>query len=125
MRPRLPLAINGIDFSAAASRLAYTIVYNDRTGGNERLMLSGDRYFDILDRRPTIVWELNALWADELAALHAAINAADVVPVLYYDTATNAPMTGYFHGTIGTQVLGLYNSRGMMFHGPVLTLESR
>lgn len=125
MAMRLPLTIGGVDFSEAASRREYSISYEERTGQNAGLMLNGDRVLDIIDRRPVITWPLNALWMDELVSLQAAIYAADYVEVSYLDTRTGQTATGYFHGTISEQKVGLISSRGTMFHGPTLTLTSK
>lgn len=122
---RLPLIINGVDFSTAASRLEYQIEYEDRVGENTTMMLNGDEYPDVLDRRPIITWQLNALWSDELAALYAAIGDGQYVPVLYFDTRTNAEQVGVFRASISRQQIGMINARGKMFHGPTLTLRSR
>ena len=123
---RLPLVINGTDFSRQAQRLQYSVVYEDRTGENVTLMLNGDEYLDILTKRPVITWALNMLWSDELAALHAAIDAAIYVPVYYFDTVQGAAKIGYFHGTIGQTRAALLRSDATAFaDGAVLTLRSR
>lgn len=125
MAMRLPLVINGVDFSEAASRREYQIVYEERSGDAGGLMLNGDMTLDIRAKRPVITWPLNALWLDELQKLYAAINAADYVAVSYLDTATGQTVEGLFHGTIGVQKVGLISARGIMFHGPTLTLRSK
>lgn len=123
---RLPLVINGSDFSLAVQRLGYSVTYEDRQGENATFLLSGDEYLDVLTSRPVITWALNMLWGDELAALKAAIRQAIYVPVFYYDTDDGAGKIGYFHGTIGTESVGLIDSRGYAFRdGAVLTLRSR
>lgn len=125
MARRLPLIISGVDFGEAASRREYEVTYEERTGSNAGMMLNGDMELDIMARRPVITWPLNALWSDELATLQQTINRSDYVEVTYFDTATGAQATGWFHGTIGGQKVGLISERGIMFHGPTLTLRSR
>lgn len=123
---RLPLVINGSDFSLAVQRLGYQVTYEDRQGENATFLLSGDEYLDVLTSRPVITWPLNMLWADEMAALHSAIKSAIYVPVFYFDPDQGAGVIGYFHGTIGTESIGLIDSRGYAFRdGAVLTLRSR
>ena len=123
---RLPLVINGVDFSLAVQRLGYQVTYEDRQGENATFLLSGDEYLDVLTSRPVITWPLNMLWADELAALKAAIRSSIYVPVYYFDTDQGEGVIGYFHGTIGTESVGLIDSRGYAFRdGAVLTLRSR
>ena len=98
---RLPLIINGTDFSRQVERLGYQVVYEDRTGENTTLALSGDEYLDVLTSRPIITWPLNMLWSDEMAALRSAIKSAIYVPVYYFDPEQGAGVISYFHGTIG------------------------
>lgn len=123
---RLPLIINGADFSRQVERLGYQVVYEDRTGENTTLALSGDEYLDVLTSRPIITWPLNLLWADEMAALRSAIKSAIYVPVFYFDPDQGAGVIGYFHGTIGQATVGLIRTNQIAWqNGAVLTLRSR
>ena len=123
---RLPLVINGTDFGAAVSRLAYQVTYEDRVGENTTFLLSGDEYMDVLAARPVITWPLNMLWADELASLKTAIRGAIYVPVYYFDTEQGSAKIGYFHGTIGTESVGIVRESAVAFRdGAILTLRSR
>ena len=124
-RQRLPLNINGTDFTDMANRTGYSIEYEDRTGENAVLLLSGDMDIDLLASRPVIYWPLNALWSAELAQLAQAINAYPYVPVFYFDTATNTDKYGYFHGTISRADARLITASGRMLDGMTLTLRSR
>ena len=124
-RPRLPLVINGIDFSEAANRTGYSIYYEERTGQNTFLALSGDEDLDVLAKKPVITWPLNALWSDELAQLENAIDSSTYVPVSYFDTKSNMEQTAYFHGTIDRMPAQLVSERGTMFYGMTLTLRAR
>ena len=124
-RPRLPLTINGIDFSEAVNRTGYSVYYEDRTGKNTFFALSGDEDLDVLVQKPVITWPLNALWSDELAQLQRAIYSSTYVPVSYFDTELNAEQTAYFHGTIDRQPARLVSERGVMFYGATLTLRAR
>lgn len=124
---RLPLAINGIDFSEAAERLSYSIGYEDRVGASAVTMLNGDEYPDVLARRPVITWPLNMLWAEELRRLYRALGDRNsYVPVRYYDTRAAKEITGEFRGTLSATTIGLNNARGAAFRdGAVLTLRAR
>ena len=124
-KPRLPLIINGVDFSEAANRTAYRIFYEERTGNNYFLALSGDEDLDILASKPIITWPLNALWSDEMAQLKTAINSSIYVPVSYFDTNTGTEQSGYFHGSISEEPIPLVSERGIMLYGMTLTLRSR
>lgn len=123
---KMPLEINGVDFSALTARLGYTVAYEDRTGGNSMTMQNGDEYLDVITRRPVLTWPLNSLTGAELASLHAAINAGVYVWVLYYDTATGDTAEGWFHGTISEQTVGVLRTGGYYrFRAPTLTMRSR
>lgn len=123
---RLPLVISGTDFSRAVERLSYSVTYEDRIGENTTLALSGDEYMDVLARRPVITWPLNMLYADEMAALEAAIDLAIYVPVYYLDRKLGTATIGYFHGVIGQAQVGLVRDTQVAWrNGAVLTLRSR
>lgn len=123
---KMPLKINGVDFSADTERLGYSIVYEDRKGGNTMTMQNGDEYQDIIVRKPVLTWRLDSLTMTRLAALHAAINAAVYVSVTYYDTATASQKTAYFHGVISSQEVGVIRNGGYYrFKAPVLTMRAR
>ena len=123
---RLPLIINGTDFSRQVERLGYQVVYEDRTGENTTLALSGDEYLDVLTSRPIITWPLNMLWSDEMAALRSAIKSAIYVPVYYFDPDQGAGVINCFHGSIGQATVGLIRTNQIAWqNGAVLTLRSR
>lgn len=123
---KMPLVINGVDFTADTERLGYSIVYEDRTGGNTMTMQNGDQIQDVIARKPGLSWRLDSLTMTRLAALHAAINAAVYVEVTYYDTATASIKTAYFHGTISTQEIGVIRDGGYYrFRAPVLSMKAR
>ena len=123
---KMPLEINGVDFSGDTERLGYSIVYEDRTGGQTMTMQNGDRWEDVIVRKPRLVWRLDSLTMTRLAALHEAINAAVYVRVKFYDTATATLKTAWFHGTISAQEVGVIRAGGYYrFRAPVLTMTAR
>lgn len=123
---KMPLTINGVDFSAMTERLGYSIAYEDRKGGNSMTMQNGDEYQDIITRKPNLTWRLDSLTMTELALLHTAINAAVYVETSYYDTATASVLTAYFHGVISSQEIGVIRAGGYYrFRAPVLTMRAR
>lgn len=122
----MPLKIGNTDFSAITERLGYSIVYEDRKGGNTMTMQNGDEYQDIIVRKPVLTWRLDSLTMTQLSALHAAINAAVYVEVYYYDTELASTNTAYFHGTISSQEVGVIRDGGYYrFKAPVLTMRAR
>ena len=123
---KMPLTIGGVDFSAITQRLGYSVAYEDRNGGNTMKMMNGDEYQDLIVRKPILTFQLDSLTMTQLAALHAAINAATYVSVTYYDAATAAQKTAYFHGVINAQTVGAIRNGGYCrFKAPVLTLRAR
>lgn len=121
---KMPLVINGVDFSPLTERLGYSIVYEERTGENTRTMLNGDEYIDLIVRKPVLTWRLDSLTAPQLASLHSAI-APNYVTVTYYDTASAALKTAYFHGAISEQEVGVIRGTYYRFRAPTLTLRAR
>ncbi len=123
---KMPLKINGVDFSALTERCGYSIVYEDRKGGNSVTMMNGDEYQDVIVRKPNLTWRLDSLTMNQLQSLHAAINASVYVQVYYYDTATKSNRTAYFHGTISEQEVGVIRAGGYYrFKAPTLTMRAR
>ncbi len=123
---KMPLEINGVDFSEDTERLGYSIVYEDRIGGQTMTMQNGDRWEDVIVRKPRLVWRLDSLTMTRLAALHEAINAAVYVRVKFYDTATATLKTAWFHGTISAQEVGVIRAGGYYrFRAPVLSMTAR
>ena len=123
---KMPLTINGVDFSALTERLGYSIVYEERKGGNGMTMANGDEYQDIIVQKPVLTWRLDSLTNAQLASLHAAISAAIYVQVTYFDTAANQNKTAWFHGTISAQEVGVIRNGGYYrFRAPTLTMKAR
>ena len=123
---KMPLVINGFDFTDITERLGYSVVYEDRKGGNSMTMMNGDEYLDVIARKPILTWRLDSLNDWQLAELHEAINAAVYVSVYYYDPAAGECRTAYFHGTISAQEVGVIRRDGTYrFRAPTLTLRAR
>ena len=122
---KMPLTINGVDFSAMTERLGYSVVYENRTGQNSMTMLNGDEYLDVIVRKPVLTWPLNSLTDAELHQLLTAIHAAVYVPVSFFDTETQSVLTAYFHGTVSVQEVGVIRAGGYRFRSMTLTMRAR
>lgn len=123
---KMPLTIGGIDLSSFTERCGYSIVYEDRMGGNTVTMTNGDEYQDVIVRKPVLTWRLDSLFGGQLKFLHDAINASTYVEVSYYDTATKSIKTGLFHGSISSQEVGVIKGGNIYrFKAPVLTMRAR
>ena len=99
---RLPITINGVDFTPYTSKNAYKVTYEKREGVNSGVMLDGSKTFDLLAYKAVIEWELNALTSAQLSAVLAAC-MEQYVEVSYFDTLTNAERTAEFIPDVGTQ----------------------
>ena len=122
---KMPLIINGTDFSALTERLGYSVAYEDRTAG-KMTMLNGDEYIDLIARKPILTWSLDSLNTSDLASLMEAINEAAYVSVTYFDPAAGDLTTAYFHGTISTQSVGVIRGAGSYrWKSSVLTMRAR
>lgn len=123
---KMPLKISGTDFSSLTERCGYSIVYEDRKGGNSMTMQNGDEYQDVIVRKPILKWRLDSLTMTQLQQLHSAINSAVYVPVEYYDTEAKTTKTAYFHGTISEQEVGVIRANGYYrFKAPTLNMRAR
>ena len=111
---RLPLVINGTDFSAMANRTAYEVEDEERTGDNAFMSQAGTEDMDLLRTVQNIYWPLNALWADELAQLRQAVKAYTYVPVQYFDIDNAQANTAYFHGSFQRFAMPYVTTRGRM-----------
>ena len=123
---KMPLTINGVDFSAMTERCGYSIVYEERQGNNSMMMLNGDEYVDVIARKPVLTWRLDSLTNTQLSQLLQAVYAAVYVSVTYYDTETSATKTALFKGSVSAQEVGVIRSGGYYrFRAPVLTMRAR
>lgn len=126
MQQKMPLTINGVDFSQLTERCGYSIVYESRQGGNSMTMQNGDQYVDIITRRPVLTWRLDSLTNTQLAQLLAAVHAAPYVSVAYFDTESNSVKTSMMTGSVSSQEVGVLRAGGYYrFRAPTLTMRSR
>lgn len=125
-KPRIPIVINGIDFSLAMERTGWAVEYEERSGNNAFLSLAGTYDYDILALVPTIYCPLNALWGDEIKQLRSAALSSVYVPVYTLDLDSGEAINGYFHATFGRISVPLITQTGYMVKdGTVLTLRGR
>ena len=129
---RLPITIDGVDFSTLTDRNKYVVTYKPREGSNSGIMLNGDKTFDVLvdDQdnpvyKPTISWKLNALTLSQLSAIQNA-TAKPEVTVSYLDTRAAAENTAVFHPTLGAANFA-FARHGLYYFkdGSDLTMEAK
>ena len=121
---RLPLTINGTDFSALANKYEYEVGYTTRTGPNGGVMLDGTKVVDIIAYKAVITWPLNDMRDTDLASIQSACQTAEVT-VTFWDTLTNAQRTSTFLPTFSAQKIGILRSTGKWWKGISLSLEEK
>lgn len=122
---RLPLIIDGVDFSASINRYGYTVGYIKREGGFGGMMQDGSMRVDILARKAVLTLTANSLKSDAQAALLSAC-AKDYVTVTYFDTMSNRTREAEFIPDIGDQTVGILSADGTnWFTGMIITLTER
>lgn len=124
-RPRIPLEINAVDFTADANRTAYSVVYEDRIGPNSGFMLDGTETGDLLKRKAVITWPLNDLTSDRLSRI-MLICEDEYVAVKFFDPRINGVRSSVFKPNISAATCNNVTPRGVYwFTGQVLTLRER
>ena len=122
---RLPLIIDGVDYSTSINRYGYTVGYIKREGGFGGMMQDGSMRVDILARKAVLKLTANALKSDAQASLLAAC-AKDYVTVTYFDTLSNENREAEFIPDVGDQTIGILSADGTSwFTGMVITLTER
>lgn len=122
---RLPIAIDGVDFTPYTNKNAYRVSYEKREGANSGVMLDGSKSFDLLANKAKIEWELNALTSAQLSAVLTAC-LKQYVTVTYFDTLTNAERTAEFIPDVGRQDYAFSRHDLYFFKdGITITLEER
>lgn len=119
---RLPITIDGVDFTPYTSKNAYTVEYVKREGPNSGQMMDGSQVIDLLAYKALITWELNALTSAQLSAVLQAAQK-QYVTVSYFDTAINDVRQATFIPTVGAQAYA-FARHGLHYFrdGTVLTL---
>lgn len=121
---RLPLTINGVDFSLLANKYEYQLGYITREGSNGGVMLDGTKVVDIIAYKAKITWPLNDMRDTDLAAIQSACQTPEVT-VTFWDTLTNAQRTSTFIPSFSEQKIGILRSPGLWWKGISLVLEEK
>lgn len=124
MAKRLPLTIDGQDFSAHINRYSYGVEYIPRDGGRGGMMQDGSMTTDILAWKAVYTMGLNDLTGDRLASMQAAC-AKSYVEATVYDPLTNASRTATFIPTLSGSSAKLFAGDVVWFGGGVLTLTEK
>ena len=125
MADRLPLLLNGVDFSTYANKNGYSIRYEDRMGPCSGQLQDGTEIYDLQARKAVVTWSLNDLPGDKLAEV-LQICEERYVAVTVLDTKLNAPRSMVCIPTVGEQKMLLTTQEGVRwFTGQILTLRER
>lgn len=127
---RLPLTIDGVDFSVLANKYEYSISYSAREGSNSGIMLNGDKTIDVLvddDDNPvykaTITWNLNDMKDTDLMAIQSAV-LKPYCSVTFFDTRINDERTATMIPSLSESNIGILRATKWWKH-PTLTLEEK
>lgn len=121
---RLPLIIDGVDFTAYAQRNGYQISYEDRKGANGGTMLDGSITVDIVKRAEVLSIPLNPLDGEDFSALLRAV-MKDYVTATVWDTKENEERTAVFIPSITNGSLAIITDTVKFWNGAVLKLREK
>ena len=124
---RLPLILNGHDYSQDANKWGYSCSVVTRTGPNARQMQDGSKRPDNLAYKTRIVFQMNGLKADRRAALAADIMADFTVGTVYDANYDALREDVEWMCTLSAAPIPWYNTDGSVKYskGLVLTMEER
>lgn len=106
---RLPLSVNGKDFSSLANAYGYTVNYEPVYGPNATaVMQDGTELIDLLGWRTVVTVSCNDLETAKQAELLTACLAAEV-ELEYFDTRLNADTTATFTTSVSGSSIKLYD----------------
>lgn len=114
---RLPLAVNGKDFSRLANAYGYTVTYEPVYGPNgSAVMQDGSELHDLLGWRTIVSVACNDLETDQQAELLTACLAPEVW-LEYFDTRRNATATAQFTTSVSGSGIKLYDVGNVRIFG--------
>lgn len=97
---RLPIGIEGVDFTPYTNKNKYRVSYTRREGSNGGTMLDGSRTVDLLAYKAVIEWDLNALTSAQLATVLGAC-IKQYVTVTFFDPMINDTREAVFIPNVG------------------------
>lgn len=122
---RLPIVINGIDFTNKINKYSYSVKYKKVTGPNGGTMQNGDETVDQLGVKPVIRFGTNGMKSEDLAILLKELTETYVM-VKFFDTRINDTRRAIFIPTIGeSRVIAYQNNKWVWFGETTVTLEGR
>lgn len=125
MKARLPLIIDGTEFSPMFNRYQYTVGYIPQTGENGGIMLDGSETVDVLKWKAVLTLPANDLKAEDLSRLLSAC-AQTYLAVTYFDTRTNQERQALFIPEIGESRFAMMTAQGVKwFSGMAVTLREK
>ncbi len=122
---RLPIVIDGVDFTPYTMKNGYRVQYIRREGVNSGLMLDGSTTIDVLAFKAVIEWDLTAMTSAQFSNVCNACIKNEVT-VTFFDPKTNAERTAVFFPTLGQANYAFSRHNLHYFRdGAVLTLEEK
>ena len=124
MKQRLPVTIDGVDFSDCFNRYAYSVELIPRDGGRGGMMQDGSMTVDILAWKALYSIGCNDLKGARLAQLQSAC-AKSYVQATVYDPETGEERSGTFIPRLSGSTTRLFVGGVVWFGGATLTLEEK
>jgi len=122
---RLPLIINGIDFTNKINKYNYSVSYKKVTGTNGGTMQNGDETVDQLGVRAVVRVGTNGMRSEDLAKLLKELTETYVM-VTFFDTRINDTRSAIFIPTVGESPVAAYQNNQLIWFGETtVTLEER
>lgn len=121
---RLPLIIDGVDFTSVVSKYGYKPYVITRQGKNGGTMLNGDVVVDILAYKTGVSIRLNPMTGADAAAIMAAVSNP-YVEATVWDVRTNSEKTATFITKISQPNLAILRSSEKWWSGITITLEEK
>lgn len=124
MKARLPVILDGQDFSDCFNRYNYTVEYIPRDGGRGGMMQDGTMTVDVLAWKALYTLGCNDLTGARLAQLQRACMKSYVNAVVY-DPQTGAQRSGTFIPRLSASTTRLFVGGVVWLGGATLTLEEK
>ena len=124
MKARLPVIIDGVDFSDCFNRYAYSVEDIPRDGGRGGMMQDGSMTVDVLAWKELHQIGCNDLPDTRWAQLRKAC-AKSYVQAIIYNPDTKATRTGIFIPRLSASSTRLFLNGVIWFGGATLTLEEK
>lgn len=121
---KLPLIIDGVDFTDTTSKYGYSQYQVIREGNNGGIMLSGERVTDIIAQKIGVTIPLNPMTGAEASAILSAVRKSYVTATVW-NVYTGEEYESVFIPTISSANIAILRDTEKWWNGVVVTLEEK